>query len=108
MKTKGKYSLVALAVIVAVVSVYASIYRDRPKNSEERLTESFSRILEELSGDPNYIYSANKNKHGGFTTANSPNRLGGLDPNNQMLDDLDLGPLYVTLAIFTQHKSNIL
>ena len=87
-----------LAIIAAIVSVYVSIYLSRPKRFEQRFAESFSRIQDQLSGDPNYIYLANKSKHGGFTTASCRNRLRGLDPSNPLLDDLDLGPLHVTLA----------
>ena len=109
MREKYKYALTALAVAVAVVWLCASVCRNHPEDFEDRFAESFSRILEQLSDDPNYICTADQNAHVGFRIDRpGTNRLGGLDPNSPMLDDRDLGPLHVTLAVMRMSEFNIL
>lgn len=108
MRTRYKCSLAALAITVAIVSVYASVYRYRSKSFEKRFTESFSKVRKMLSSDPDYIYSAEKGKLGGFTTVSCPNRLRGLDPNNPLLEDVGLDPLHVNLGLMPLNKLNVL
>lgn len=108
MRTRYKFSLTALAITIAIISVYALSYRSRKMSFERRFTESFSRILEQLSRDPNYIVKANQNAHWGYSAKSDRHRLGGLKPDNPILDDLDLGSLHVSLVVLFEKKPTLL
>jgi hypothetical protein len=107
MSTKHKYILAILVVMVVVLYVIGSCYRKQRDSFDERLASTFSQILKLLSEDPNYIVRSNHRPHWGFSSTHDPNRLGGLNPNDPIPDDIVLCPLHVSLAILYMKKPTI-
>ena len=108
MRTRYKYSLATSALIVAMLSGYASTHLSRQRSFAQRFRDIFSRVVELLSEDPNYIVKANYHVHLGFSTVADPNRLSGLAPDNPILDRFTLSPLHATVAVAFETKATLL
>lgn len=108
MKTKHKCLLAALAATITVLSVIGSIRRSRQRSHEERFTDAFSLIVERLSGDSDYIVEADPSANWGFSVASDFGRLGGYAPDDPILNNRDLGPLRVTVAVIFEKKPTLL
>ena len=108
MSIRHKYILTILVITAVVLYVIGSCYRKQRDTFDERLTSTFSQIVKLLSEDPNYTVRSNHHPLWGFSSTHDPDRLGGLNPNGPIPNDIVLGPLHVSLAILYSKKPTIL
>jgi hypothetical protein len=108
MSIRHKYILTMLVIMAVVLYVISSCYRKQRDSFDERLASTFSQIVNLLSEDPNYIVRSSHHPHWGFSSTHELDRLGELNPNDPIPDDITLGPLHVSLAILYRKKPTIL